>query len=473
MEPKKPYNLFLYFAVISLNLSSFTAGTMFAWSSPAIPKLNGQVDPQDNPLYPPLDINQASWVTSLVALGAVISPFFAAICSDKYGRKKTLLTFMAPIVPMILVCAFAEHVYLLYLYRFVSGFCIGSVFTVLPMYVGEICTKSNRGALSCYLVIMIALGNLLTYCIGPYVSIMVHSLVTLVPAVGFLVLVGFFVPESPYFLAAQDRNVEALDSLAIYRRMPANCVEKELQEITDIVQESFVNKSNILDIFRNKILLKSLMIVLALMTFQQFSGINNILLFLQTIFELAGGDDNDDDEGLSPEIGSIIIGITQFVAANITSSFVDRLGRRYLIIISCIGSALSITVLGVFFYLLENEYDTQSISLLPVISLIAFMLAYTFGLGPIPFTILGEIFPPNAKAAASTLSVSLCFLYMYINTMCFSYMLEAIGNAASFWFYGAFSYVAIAYFYFLLPETKGKSLQEIQNMLKGSNSVTR
>lgn len=470
MESKKPNNCFLYFAVISLNLSSFTAGTMFAWSSPAIPKLNGLIDPLDNPLDTPLDINQASWVTSLVALGAVISPFFAAICSDKYGRKKTLLTFMAPIVAMILVCAFAKHVYLLYLYRFVSGFCIGSIFTVLPIYVGEICTKNNRGALSCFLVIMIASGNLFTYGIGPYVSIMVHSLVSLIPAVSFLILVGFFVPESPYYLAAQQKNDEALHSLSIYRQIPRNCVEKELQDITETVQASFLNKSNILDIFKNKILLKSLMIVLALMTFQQFSGINNILLFLQTIFNAANG---NEEAGLPPEIGSIIIGITQIFAAFVTSSFVDRLGRRYLIIISCIGSALSITILGIFFYLLDSNYNVESVSLLPVLSLIAFMLSYTFGLGPIPFTVLGEIFPPNAKAAASTLSISLCFLYMYINTMCFSYMLETIGNAASFWFYGAFSYLGIVYFYFLLPETKGKSLQEIQDMMCGSYATSQ
>lgn len=466
MKSRKPKNAFLYFAVVALNLASFTLGMAFAWSSPSIPRLNGMVDPENNPLNPPLDLNQASWVTSIVALGATVSPFFAAMCSDKYGRKKTVLLFMIPIVIGFATLAFATNVILYYIARFLCGISIGAIYTVLPIYIGEIGTKHNRGALSCFIILILSLGSLLMYSMGSYVKIQTSCFICLIAPICFYILVTFFVPESPYYLVAQHRRDEALESLSKFRQMPPSCVEKELEEITDIVQESFMNKGTLLDMFRSRVLVKSLMIILGLVTFQQFSGVNCILLNLQTVFAASNG--GNPEASLPPEVGSIIIGLTQFLSAIVTSSFVDRLGRRFLMMISAIGSMLSLVALGIFFYLLDNSYNIDSISLVPVISLVIFMMSYTFGFGPIPFTVLGEIFPPNIKAVASTLTISLCLLLAYINTMCFPYMVEAIGNAISFWFYGGCCGVAILYFYGLLPETKGKSLHEIQDMLNSS-----
>ncbi|XP_017770928.1 PREDICTED: facilitated trehalose transporter Tret1-like [Nicrophorus vespilloides] len=437
---------FLYFCVATINLASFTCGTAFAWSSPSIPRLHEEL------LHPP-DTTEESLIASLLAVGSIFSPFLAFI-SDVIGRKKAVILATVPIYSSFLLIAFGTQLWCFFLARFLSGFSIGWYFVIIPNYVAEISEKHNRGRMSCFLVLNITLGNLLIYCMGPYLSLLVSSFICLIAPTLLICLMLKYVPESPYYLMTVDRKLEAEESL------------RKLRGLSDVLQESediqrgikATSQSRMTDLFHKRSLIKCLLITIGLVTFQQFSGVNAILFYLQTVFLETGSE-------LEPEISSIVVAVVQFTSSTITPFLVDRLGRKFLLYVSGIGTLISLITLGLFFYLKSNNYSVESLSLMPILSLMFFIFSYTVGFGPMPFTILGEIFPQNVKSAASTLTVSISSCFTFITTLFFPYLLQLVGFGISMWLFAAFCLVSLFFTYFFVPETKGKSLQEIQKML--------
>lgn len=344
------------------------------------------------------------------------------------GRRKAVILATVPIYSSFLLIAFGTQLWCFFLARFLSGFSIGWYFVIIPNYVAEISEKHNRGRMSCFLVLNITLGNLLIYCMGPYLSLLASSFICLIAPTLLICLMLKYVPESPYYLMTVDRKLEAEESL------------RKLRGLSDVLQESediqrgikATSQSRMTDLFRKRSLIKCLLITIGLVTFQQFSGVNAILFYLQTVFLETGSE-------LEPEISSIVVAVVQFTSSTITPFLVDRLGRKFLLYVSGIGTLISLITLGLFFY--------------------------TVGFGPMPFTILGEIFPQNVKSAASTLTVSISSCFTFITTLFFPYLLQLVGFGISMWLFAAFCLVSLFFTYFFVPETKGKSLQEIQKML--------
>lgn len=246
--------------------------------------------------------------------------------------------------------------------RILQGFGVAATFSVLPVFIGEVSESHNRGFLSCMQGVFLACGLLFSCLVGPYVSIQVSKkhnsntkkyiakyfqtfcVVCAVAPTLFIIFFWFFVPESPYYLIAIKDSKAAKESLAKYRGKTPEQVEKELLEITHNVEESFANKANILDLFRTRGLYKALIISVGLMCLQQFFGINVILSYMQTIFSETGS-------SISPEISSIILSVVQVFSVVMSALFIDRLGRRILLMVSAIGAFISQTSMGAYFYL--------------------------------------------------------------------------------------------------------------------------
>lgn len=333
---------------------------------------------------------------------------------------------------------------------------MGGVFTVLPMFVGEISEDSVRGALGSFMQLFITFGLLFSYGIGPFTTIAHFNFACVIAPILFLV--SFLnVPESPYYLIAVGDKTKAENALKKLRS--SENVEKELEVIKKTVEESLANKASFFDIFKSRGLTKALIISLALVTFQQFSGINVILFYTQTIFEATGS-------SIPPEIATIIIGVVQIIGSLITPIFVDKKGKRFLLLISAVGMAISEIVLGVYFYLLERKVDLQPFFWLPVLSLIVYMLTYCFGFGPLPWAVMGELFPANVKSSASTVTASFCWILAFFITKFFANMVDLLGTSGSFWLFSVGCVAAGVFVYTFLPETSGKSLQEIQEILQ-------
>ncbi|XP_060528143.1 facilitated trehalose transporter Tret1-like [Cylas formicarius] len=451
---------FLYIAACTGNLAAFTSGITLGWTSPVIPKLQSL---NENPLESLITQSDAGWIGSLLPLGAVLGPFLAGAAADKIGRKSTLLAGNIPFVVGLLLNIIASNVYYLFLSRFLCGLSVGFTFTVLPMYVGEIAEDRNRSSLGTLLQLFCTFGLLFSYLIGPYLSVTHFNLACLTVPVTFLVTFYLFVPDSPYYLVQKSREDAQKALMKLRGATDTNHVNQELNIMQTTVHEALDNKSTFLDIFKSKGLTKAYVLSNGLMFFQQFSGINIVLFFTQTIFIDAG-------VSLAPELCTIVVGIVQVVSSGASSSLIETKGKRLLLMISAGGMAVSEAVLAYFFFLKDNRgSDVSGISWLPILCLIVYIITYCLGFGPIPWTVMGEMFPANVKSVASTFTAATCWFFGFLLTKYFATVADLIGKAGSFGLFAGCCAVGFAFVYKFLPETSGKSLQEIQDILNGKN----
>lgn len=397
----------------------------------------------------------------MLPLGAALGPIAAGIAADKIGRKKTLICSVAPFIAAFLMSANATRVITFFVARFLCGLGVGGVFTVLPMYIGEIAEDKVRGALGSFMQLFITIGLLFSYCIGPYVEISTFNYICIASPTIFLVYFTLKIPESPHYLLASSDETGAERSLMQIRCKNKSEVAKELEEIKKTVDESMKNKGTFLDIFKSTGLKKALILSVGLVALQQLSGINVILFNTQNIFKATGS-------SIEAAISTIIVGVVQVLSSGLTPILVDRMGKRFLLLISAIGMALSEGVLGYFFYLQTHGGTVDAISWLPVLCLVVYIITYCLGFGPLPWAVMGELFPADVKSAASTATASGCWLLGFVLTQFFAPVSMAIGMAASFWTFTGCCAFGVFFVYKFLPETTGKSLQEIQNILNGN-----
>ncbi|PSN29883.1 Facilitated trehalose transporter Tret1, partial [Blattella germanica] len=269
-----------------------------------------------------------------------------------------------------------------------------------------------RGALGSFFQLLIVIGLLFEYVIGPYVSY--TTLVVASAAVAILFAVAFFfVPESPYQYLAKGNRDEATTALMWLRGQSRKGASLE---------ESMRNKSKLSDLIATRGNIKALYLSLGLVTSQQLSGINAVLFYTQNIFKASGG-------SLKPEVATIIVGVVMLLASCVTPLVVDRLGRRILLLISAIVMGISEIVLGVFFKMSSDEVDVSNIG--------------------------------NASACTA----GFCWFLAFFITKFFADVVEVLGGHTAFWIFAGCCFLSAVFVFILLPETKGKSFQEIQDIL--------
>lgn len=342
--------------------------------------------------------------------------------------------------------------------RLIQGFGVGFVMTVQTMYIGEIASNEYRGALGSLMQLCIVSGILYVYAIGPYVSWAGLQWACLALPVIFAGTF-FFMPETPTYYLTKSRRDDAIASLQWLRGKTAEGVQKELEETSASVDEAMKNKAGVMDLFKTKGTTKALIICAGLISFQQLSGINVILFYSQTIFAKTGST-------MSPAISTILVGIVQVLASGATPLIVDRLGRKPILLVSAGGMCLAHATMGLYFYMDYIKSDSvDSISWLPIFSLIFFVTVYCIGFGPLPWAVLGEMFPANVKSVASSIVASTCWVLGFLVLQFFSTLDEAVGSHWSFWIFGIMCAIAFAFTLTQVMETKGMSLNEIQEAL--------
>nr|AHF27419.1 putative sugar transporter 5 [Phaedon cochleariae] len=441
-----------YVIVLTGNIVNFVAGTVLTWSSPELDKLANDTE---TPFRYPIDEDERSWISSLFPLGSIFGPFIFGYLADVIGRKNTLLTCGVPFVVCYLLMAFGTEIWIFYLARFFLGVVLGGVFTVIPMYVGEVAEDTNRGALGSMMNVFLCSGLFFAYCVGPYTSVMVFNLILAVFAIIFLPTFYFLSPETPQYFISKGKYKEARESMQKIRGSTVN-VDYELDAIQKKSKED--GKGNIMDIYRSKALTKALGISVGLVFFQQFSGINAVLFYAQTIFKKAG-------TSIKPEICSIIIGGVQFGTSFLTPLIADRLGRKVLLLVSAVGMVIAEVPLGIYCYLDSHGTNMSSVSFLPIVCLIAYIITYNFGFGPLPWAVMGEIFPANVKSIASSITAGFCWFCGFLIAKYFAAISDAIGMGPSFWIFSGFCAAAIPFTMFFVVETQGKNVDEIQKEL--------
>ncbi|KAL4703610.1 hypothetical protein ACJJTC_006787 [Scirpophaga incertulas] len=454
MEQGQLWRQYLIAAVASIAVAS--TGYSMGWTSPVNSKLNNT---SESPLPEPITPNEAAWIGSLVTVGAIFGPFLGGYAASKIGRRWGLLSSTLPLFAGWAMVLLAKSVGLLYAARVAWGLGVGMIFTISPMYCAEIATDEARGALGSFLQLFITFGFLLVYGIGPFISYSAIAYIGIIFVAAFAAAF-YFMPETPTYLLTINDREGAAKSLACIRGKSIQGVEAELSIIADGVAAAQAKTASIADVFRGANF-KAFYISCALVFFQQFSGINAVLFYMTDIFKAAGS-------SMDPAISTIIIGIVQMIASGITPMVADRLGRRMLLLVSSCGTAIGLALLGTYFLLAAQQSPLAgSLGFLPVASLVLFIVTYCWGLGPLPWAVMSELLPVEVKAAASPLATAFCWVLGFLITRYFSTISIALGTHFAFWLFGVFCIGSFFFTLLVVPETKGKSFSEIQDILAG------
>lgn len=365
-----------------------------------------------------------------------------------------------PLITSWILIGVAETVAVIYVSRVLSGLAYGIAYSVLPMYLGEIASDHIRGSISTLLTVMAKLGILYAYSIGPYVSVRLMAWLAIIPAALF---VGTFIwlPESPYYLIGKNEQENARKSLSRLRQ--CNDVDEELERMSIAVKKSQENKGTFQELFFNKGNRMSLIIILGLSIAQQLCGSQAVIAYSQTIFKRVGST-------LGASESTIILGVVQLVSAAVSFSIVDIVGRRPLLLLSVIGAAICNTIVGLYFFLERMEINVTGIAWLPMLAIMVFIVAYTIGMATVTFAILGEIFPKNLKSVAGPAFTITGGVFSFIVAKLFQIVSDDLGSDYTFWGFALFTYMFIPFVWFLIPETKGKSLDVILEEINVRNN---
>ncbi|KAK4874948.1 hypothetical protein RN001_014308 [Aquatica leii] len=424
------------------------------WMSPVLPQLTSD----DTPLEAPITEGEESWLVSGEKLGAVFGCILAACFTDMIGRKRILLLAAIPIFISMMSSAFNKKVIVLIVLRIAIGISIGVTLVVLPLYVGEVSGKDIRGRLSVVQVIMSTLGSAYVYSVGPFISFTVFSISCSMFPLLFIFLFAFM-PETPYYLVKKGNSESALKSIKQLSRkdLSEDAINLRLQEIKDFVNRDVENKIYLKDLVLNQIYRKAFLIVLTIRCLVSLSGLYVISTYLLKIIQSSGS-------SVSPELSSVIFGVIKLPSAVLAAFLVDKFGRRPLLIVSTIGCAATLLAEGVYFYLQETM-DVTDISWLPTTGLTLYLLSVCFGIDVLSTLVVGEIFTVDVKSLASACVQCIGFVLSFVLLQSFKPLSDAIGVYTMFWFFAGCCILGCFFGIFILPETKGKSFSEIQEML--------
>ncbi|XP_063237664.1 facilitated trehalose transporter Tret1-2 homolog isoform X2 [Bacillus rossius redtenbacheri] len=442
-----------YVAALSATLGPFALGTVLAWTAPNGTKL---VRSDLNPGPGLLTEEQWTWIGSLVNVGAGIAVLAVGYLVDAVGRKRTMLGLVAPFTAGWLLIAWADQaVPLYYVGRLLTGMAGGAFTLTVPIYISEIAESDIRGVLGTYFQLMFTCGILFVYVLGAVPAVSVFALNMACAAVPVLFgLIFVFMPESPVYYVKKGCGNKARRSLRWLRGKHYD-PEPELQEIQDVVDLIASEKLSFSEAFKTRAARKALGVCLGLMFFQQLSGVNTVIFYVSFIFKSAGS-------AVQPATATVAVGVILVLSTVAATLLVDRAGRRLLLCVSGLSMAACMLALGLFFHL---EEQLAGLGWLPVGAVCVFVATFNLGYGCVPWLMAGELFPLRIKGAAVSLVCLANWLLSFLVTKFFSRLLLLCGWAATFWLFGAASLLGTAFVALCVPETRGKSLEDIQREL--------
>ncbi|XP_017782691.1 PREDICTED: facilitated trehalose transporter Tret1-like isoform X2 [Nicrophorus vespilloides] len=382
---------------------------------------------------------------------------------DKLGRKPTVLISSVLLFLPWLLIIFAQNVWFLYIARFIGGAGTTMALATVSIYNGEMSDPDIRGKLGTTFSWLKVIANCLVLGIGPFVSYV--SLGILCAVFPLLLAITFaFVPESPYYLIKTGKKDEARKALMIFaaNTTDSSVIEKKLLNIEDsIINENILSLK---EFFMGKQFRKLILITIGIKTMQQMSGYMAVKSYLQPIISSTGS-------SLPAKYSSIIFGAVEIPAAILTTSLIDRAGRKPMLITSCIASAIALISEGTYFFLQDyNKEDVSYLSWLPTTAIVLFIIASNLGIINLPYVLIGELYPSNIKGIAVTVGTCYANILAFLVTKFFAPVSEAWGIYTIFWIYAGFCVAGAIFVSICLPETKGKTLDEIQQCINKSKS---
>ena len=428
-----------------------------------------------------IDNNMIELITSAGLLGAILGALFCGRLTDRLGRKKVILASAVIFAVGAIWSGVAVDAWNLVLARLFLGIAIGvSSFTV-PLYIAEISPAKVRGMLVSMFQLMVTIGVLVSYLSDLYFADEGDMscwrpmfYVGVIPAC--ILLVGMiFMPETPRWLMSKGRHSE---SIRILKRIEGEEQAKDsFQQMQEEIKRSETEKSGWKELLQPW-LRTPLIICIGIMFFQQFVGINTVIYYSPKIFLMAGFDGT-----VAAIWASVGVGVVNVIFTVVSVYFVDRLGRRKLYFIGLSGIVVSLLILGLCFVFVNQLGD--SVKWVAILLIFCYVAFFAISIGPLGWLIISEIFPLKLRGLGASLGSLSVWLFNSIVSCTFFKIVKALtipgkeiildgenlGNpAGAFWFYGGVAFLALIWGYFYVPETKGVSLEQIENFWRKRES---
>jgi sugar porter (SP) family MFS transporter len=395
---------------------------------------------------------QLGWGVSSLLIGALIGAIGSGVLTDKYGRKRIMIFVALFFAASCILTALATSSVLFISARLFGGLAVGAASVLSPMYVAEVAPPRIRGKLVAIYQLTIVVGILCSYLINYWLHDLENNwrwmfATGVFPSVLFFVLL-FYIPESPRWLYRAGRKKEALNVLT--RIGGESMAEAEISEIAESIKgdSSSVSIGELFKPSYRKVMLAGFFLAILV----QISGINTIIDYAPKILLSAGV------EIKNALLQTSLVGLINFLFTFVAIVLIDKAGRRLLYLVGSMGMVVTLLLLAASFYLEMHGIFT-------LIFILMFIAFFASCIGPVFWTLISEIFPNRIRGKAVAFASFTQWVFNFLVVLLFPHFLASIGGAATFLFLALMSFFQWLLTYLYVPETKGKSLEEIEQLL--------
>jgi sugar porter (SP) family MFS transporter len=402
---------------------------------------------------------QQELVTSLLLVGAMAGALIAGRVADRVGRRLTAMVTALVFIVGVLLAAFTPTYPVLLVARIVIGLAVGSASMVVPLYIGEVVPPRVRGAMVSLNQLAITAGILGSYLIDYGLSStgnwrLMFGLAVIPAAALFTGML--FQQESPHWLIRQGKTDQAREVLRRVREPgDPEAIDAEIEEVRDVARHEGSARDLISPRVRPLLLVGVLLAV-----FQQVTGINTVIYYAPSLLQGAGFGNS------AALLANVVNGAVNVLMTIVAVWLLDKVGRRPLLLSGTAGMAVGMVITALSF--LGGSHLTGTLAVVAVIGLLIYTGSFAIGLGPVFWLLIAEIYPLRIRGAAMSVATMANWGANFVVTISFLTLLSAVGGVGAFFLFGFLTLVALGYFWRRVPETKGRSLQEIERELVSS-----
>lgn len=408
--------------------------------------------------------DEASWIASMAALPMAIGCILGGICMERYGRRMAHLVLNVPFICGWLIISMAGSLNLILLGRFLTGLCVGLLGPPASVYIGETSGPRYRGFLLAAVSLAIAAGILISHVLGTFLPWHVTAAICgTFPLISFVLM--SLAPESPSWLLAHGRLEEAAFAFRWLRGGDAaSAREFDSMVAAQSTAPAAGNYawSSVRSSVRRAAFLRPLGILIGFFVTMQFAGVNAVAFYSVTIMRQTIG------AGVNEYLAMIVIDVVRFGMSIVACVLLRSTGRRPLAAISGIGTAVSLLGLAAFLYAAGVWPTVLRHSWLPMLLLVAFICFVSVGLVPLPWCMTGELFPLALRGLGSGVVSCMNFVSFFVVVKTGPLLFAGVGPEGAFLLYGSVALVGTMFLMVCLPETRNRTLQEIEDSFGGS-----
>jgi sugar porter (SP) family MFS transporter len=397
---------------------------------------------------------QQQLTVAILLLGAIAGALIAGWLADKISRRRTKIISGTVYVIGGVGCALAQSYWQILAGRFWLGLAVGCASFVSPMYIAELVPPRIRGGVVSFNQLMITLGILVAYVVDWGFAPLPNNwrwMFALAVVPGAALAIGmYFMPFSPRWLVQKGREDDARDVLERYRN-EGDDIDEEIHEIKEISKNEVPLRELVAKGVR-----RMTIVGIALAVFQQIVGINTVIYYGPTILKFAG------QQNTGALTQSVFIGCTNVFFTIVAILLLDKLGRRFFLLTGTSILTVALIGLGIFF---ESKSIQHSVGWLALVCLLVYIMGFAVGLGPVFWLMISEIFPLQMRGPAMAVCTMFNWGFNFLISYTFLTLTSALTKQGAFWLYAFFGVCAVIFFATMVPETRDRSLEEIQSDL--------